>query len=228
MQGVIFVDPTLTGKVLCLRKSQTKFETNATLTLDIASTSSCPIRMFLNRPLIMLLEHLGAKDKTFIELQNDAIYSVECTRSSFQEASKLFQQHGFGSSFRLASLFNNLVTQLKVPDGSVSPRILQCDLITTSLAYAATHVLREIKFRGRIAVPGSFTLIGVSDEWGCLREGEIYATIQDERKGIHEAVEGRVLITRSPQIHPGDVQFVTAVRRPELAHLNNVVVFSCE
>jgi hypothetical protein len=228
MQGVIFVDPTLTGKVLCLRKSQTKFETNGTLTLDIASTSSRPIRMFLNRPLIMLLEHLGVEDKMFIELQNDAIRSVESTRSSFQEASKLFQQHGFGASFRLASLFNNLVNQLKLPDDYISPRILQCDLITTSLAYAATHVLRELKFRGRIAVPGSFTLIGVSDEWGCLREGEIYATIRDERNGIHQAVEGRVLITRSPQIHPGDVQFVTAVRRPELRHLNNVVVFSCE
>jgi hypothetical protein len=184
--------------------------------------------MFLNRPLIMLLEHLGVKDETFIGLQNDAIHSVESTRTSFQEASKLFQQHGFGSSFRLPSLFNNIVKQLKVPDDSISPHTLQCDLITTSLAYAATHVLREIKFRARIAVPGSYTLIGVSDEWGCLREGEIYATIQDERNGISEAVRGRVLITRSPQIHPGDVQFVRAVRRPELAHLNNVVVFSCE
>jgi hypothetical protein len=176
----------------------------------------------------MLLEHLGVEAKTFIGLQDDAICSVERSRSSFQEASKLFQQHGFGSSFRLASLFNNLFKQLKVPDDSISPRFLQCNMITTSLAYAATHVLREIKFRGRIAIPGSFTLIGVSDEWGCLREGEIYATIRDERNNIHQAVEGKVLITRSPQIHPGDVQFVTAVRHPKLSHLNNVVVFSCE
>ncbi|KAF8063609.1 RdRP-domain-containing protein [Lyophyllum atratum] len=227
-KGVIFVDPTLTGRVLCLRKSQTKFETDSTLTLDIASTSARPIRMFLNRPLIMLLEHLGVKDKAFIDLQNDAIHSVDCTRSSFKDASKLFQQHGLGTSFRLPSLFNNLVRQLKLPDDAVSPFILQCDLITTTMAYAATHVLREIKFRGRIAVPGSFTLIGVSDEWGCLREGEIYATIRDERNGLYKQVEGKVLITRSPQIHPGDVQFVTAVRRPELSHLSNVVVFSCE
>ena len=125
-------------------------------------------------------------------------------------------------------MFNNLVKQLKLPDDSISPHILQCDLITTSLTYATTHVLRELKFRGRIPVPGSFTLIGVSDEWGCLHEGEIYATIQDERNGIYQAIEGRVLITRSPQIHPGDVQFVMAVRRPELAHLKNVVVFSCK
>jgi hypothetical protein len=68
----------------------------------------------------------------------------------------------------------------------------------------------------------------VSDEWGCLKEGEIYATVHDARTSRYEAIEGQVLITRSPQIHVGDIQFVKAVRRPELAHLTNVVVFSCE
>ncbi|GLB43035.1 putative rdRP-domain-containing protein [Lyophyllum shimeji] len=227
-KGVIFQDPTLTGKVLCLRPSQTKFETDTTLTLDIASDSSRPIRMFLNRPLIMLLEHLGVKNETFIRLQQDAIDTVDYTRSSFREASKVLQQHGLGASFRLPSLLNNLVSQLKLEDDAVTPRILRCDLITNSLADSATHILRELKFRGRIPVPGSFTLIGVSDEWGCLRKGEIYATIRDERNDVHLPIEGEVLITRSPQIHPGDVRLVTAVRRPELAHLNNVVVFSCE
>ena len=54
-----------------MRKSQTKFETSA-LTLDIASHSGRPIRMFLNRPLIMLLEHLGVERETFISLQKNA------------------------------------------------------------------------------------------------------------------------------------------------------------
>jgi RNA-dependent RNA polymerase len=43
---------------------------------------------------------------------------------------------------------------------------------------------------------------------------------------MEQVIEGQVLITRSPQVHPGDVQLVTAVRRPELNHLKNVVVFS--
>ena len=115
---------------------------------------------------------------------------------------------------------------LDVGKGSGSKRIPH-GLIEQSLAFAVTHVLREIKFRGRIPLPGSFTLIGVSDEWNCLREGEIYATVVDERRGIRLNIEGKVLITRSRQIHPGDVQLVQAVRRPELAHLTNVVVFSC-
>lgn len=221
------MDPTLSGRVLCLRKSQTKFETTQ-LTLDIASHSGRPIRTFLNRPLIMLLEHLGVERKTFIALQNDAIEAVEKIRTSFLESSKLFQQHGLGASFRLPSLFNNFVKELKLDDRDVEQGVLKCDLLTTALAFAATHVLREIKFRARIPVPESYTLIGVSDEWGCLRKGEIYATVRDERNGVHLKIEGKVLITRSPQIHPGDVQFAKAVRPQELEHLNNVIVFSCE
>ncbi|PBK99199.1 hypothetical protein ARMGADRAFT_1025474 [Armillaria gallica] len=107
------------------------------------------------------------------------------------------------------------------------------DLITivkekTVIAYGATHILREIKHRARIRIPGSYTLIGVSDEWDCLEEGEVYITIVDPRTNERIAVNGRVLLTRSPQIHPGDVQFAKAVRRSKLKHLTNVVVFSCK
>jgi RNA-dependent RNA polymerase len=93
---------------------------------------------------------------------------------------------------------------------------------------ARAHALREIKHRAHIPVPDSCTLLGVSDEWDCLQEGEIYATIFDEQTGVSQYITGRVLLTRSPQIHPGDLQFATAVRRPELSHLKNVIVFSCK
>ncbi|OAX43638.1 hypothetical protein K503DRAFT_680643, partial [Rhizopogon vinicolor AM-OR11-026] len=102
------------------------------------------------------------------------------------------------------------------------------ELIESTLHCIETHILRELKYRAHIEVPGSYTLLGVSDEWQCLREGEIFATVYDERAGLHKAITGDVAITRSPQIHPGDMQVVTAVRRPELEHLKNVVVFSCE
>lgn len=34
------------------------------------------------------------------------------------------------------------------------------------------------------------------------------------------------MITRNPATHPGDVRIMVGVDRPELRHLNNVVVFS--
>lgn len=125
--------------------------------------------MFLNRPLIALLEFHGVPHDVFLSLQKDATDAVERARHSFTEASKLCLHHGLGSSFRLSSLFNNIVSQLRLDDTSL--RGLGCNLITKTVDYAATNVLRAIKYRARIPIHGSWTLLGVSDEWGCLREG---------------------------------------------------------
>ncbi|KAJ6501486.1 RdRP-domain-containing protein [Mycena vitilis] len=226
-KGVLVQDPRLPVETLCFRPSQTKFEVDVR-TLDIAATSSRPILAYLNRPLIALLEYHGTPHSAFMALQNSAIEEGQSIRNSLLQASKIFSQHGFGASFRLPSLFNNLYYQLKFEIGDWSnPEVFRHELIKTVLAYATTQILREIKHRAHIIIPGSYTLIGVADEWDCLEDGEVYATVMDDRTGVYMDITGRILITRSPQIHPGDVQFVTAVRRPELAHLVNVVVFSC-
>ena len=225
-KGVVVQDPTLEGKVIRLRPSQIKFDGRDNLTFDVQSTSSRPKLMFLNRPLIMLLEHLGVKRDVITDLQSTSIREVESIQTSLTQATKLFLQLNLGKSYHLPSLFYNISKYLKleIPD---HPDSLHHRLIEDALYCAATHALREIKYRAHILVPGSFTLIGVSDEYDCLAEGEIFATVYDESKATEQFIEGKVLITRSPQVHPGDVQLVTAVRRPELNHLKNVVVFSC-
>ncbi|KAJ7480104.1 RdRP-domain-containing protein [Mycena galericulata] len=228
-KGVLVQNPDLPADTLCFRPSQTKFEAVDIRTLDIAATSARPILLYLNRPLICLLEYHGTSADALMDLQQLAINEVQGIKDSLQQASKIMSQHGLGASFRLPSLFNNLYHLLSLEIGPWSdPQVLQHQLIKTALAYATTHILREIKHRAHIVVPDSYTLIGVSDEWDCLEEGEIYATIVDDRKELNLPVTGRVLITRSPQIHPGDIQFVEAVRRPQLEHLRNVVVFSCK
>ncbi|KII86358.1 hypothetical protein PLICRDRAFT_114791 [Plicaturopsis crispa FD-325 SS-3] len=174
------------------------------------------------------MDHLGSDESRIFQLQKTAIDDVQAIRSSYIAASQLFSDHGLGSSFRLPSLFKNLVKELELDAiNTSSAQRLHHDLLDTCLTYACTHVLREIKYRAHIPVPGSYTLIGVADEWDCLEEGEIFASVYDDRTDMDLPITGRVLITRSPQIHPGDLQMVTAVRRPELEHLKNVVVFSC-
>jgi RNA-dependent RNA polymerase len=228
-KGILFHDPRLEGDIICLRKSQEKFMAPNVRTLDIAGTSARPIPMFLNRPLIALLEHLGVDESVFLELQVGAITAVRNIKKSFGYASAMFSQHGLGSSFRLPSLMKNMTEIL----GIEVPPVAEDDLFHSSLTFGSIHLLREIKFRAHIRVEGSYTLIGVSDEWDCLEEGEIYAHVYDPRNGIDEPISGKLLITRSPQIHPGDAQYVHAIGtvRPEiqekLGHLKNVVVFSC-
>lgn len=195
--------------------------------LDISTTSARPIAVYLNRAMIALLEHHEVDVDYIFELQQTAIEEVQSIKDSLSFASALFNQHGLGASFKLPSLFSNIYNILNLDIHH--DHGLNHQLIITCLHYAIVHLLRDIKHRAHILVPGSYTLIGVSDEWDCLEEGEIYATVYDERRGIEDLpIVGDVLITRSPQIHPGDLQMVTAVRRPQLAHLRNVVVFSCK
>lgn len=231
-KGMVVQDPTIRGKLVRLRPSQTKF-ISENLTFDVQSTSARPKAMFLNRPLIVLMEFLGVNTQRIITLQNDSISRAQSVRSSSIDASKVIQQYGMGASFHLPSLFSNLSNILHLDVGNTEePREESSgwtsQLIENTLHCIETHILRELKYRAHIEVPGSYTLLGVSDEMGCLREGEIFATVFDERTGLHKHITGDVAITRSPQIHPGDMQLVTAVRRPELEHLKNVVVFSCE
>ena len=65
------------------------------------------------------------------------------------------------------------------------------------------------------------------DETGVLQEGEIYCAIHEEHGP--RLLTGEVVITRSPAMHPGDVQCVKAVDVPPdnpLKALHNLVAFS--
>ncbi|KAL6303669.1 RdRP-domain-containing protein [Sparassis latifolia] len=229
-KGVVVQDPSIPGRHLRLRPSQIKFDAPNNLTFDVQSTSLRPKAMFLNRPLIVLMEYCQVDSERIIQLQDDAIHRAQSVRSSFNDASKVLQQHGLGASFHLPSLFRNVSSILRLGMDGIEERDRRWDneLVESALHCAETHILRELKYRAHIEVPGSYTLLGVSDEWGCLREGEIYATVRDPKTGKLSPITGSVAITRSPQIHPGDLQVVEAVIRPELKHLTNVVVFSCE
>ena len=89
--------------------------------------------------------------------------------------------------------------------------------------------LRDIKYRGRIPVENGLTLMGVLDETKYLKEGEIFVAFDDDNGNSKFINNSRVLITRSPVHHPGDVQMVNAVSVPINSPLNllkNCVVFS--
>ena len=97
-------------------------------------------------------------------------------------------------------------------------------------------VLRELKHHARIPVPGpeSWTLVGVADIHGQLEEGEIFACIDSPNDSRLIYLEGPCLISRSPTIHPGDIQMVHAIGRPPAGSalasesLRNTVVFSIQ
>jgi RNA-dependent RNA polymerase len=101
-----------------------------------------------------------------------------------------------------------------------------------------------IKKKARILIPESCVLIGVIDDKGILEENEVFVSIRKDnfsersmkrkRSIIDSEIDlkgktltGKVLVTRNPCTHPGDLRLLTAVDKPGIcSDLINVVVFS--
>ena len=107
------------------------------------------------------------------------------------------EAYGLGSSYRLPSIMLSLY---KLGLQKVDDRFYH-----QSLEFAVYHVLRELKQHARIPIPGGWTLVGVADVHGFLREGEVFACFKDPNLGTTVYLKGPQLISRSPTIHPGDV-----------------------
>lgn len=223
-KGMISVDYMLSGYVMCLRPSMIKFEDPKTTAIEIARAFDRPMAYFLNRPLIMLLEGLGVPYTTFKKYQDMAVLATKDAAKSLKQAAALFERHGLGASYRLPSIMLSLEKLYisSLPNNQFYRKML---------AYAINHVLRDLKNHARIPIPGAWTLVGVADVHQYLKPDEIFACVRP-LNGKTIFLEGQVLISRSPTIHPGDVTIVNAIGSPPpgspFAHepLANSVVFS--
>ncbi|PCH33549.1 RdRP-domain-containing protein [Wolfiporia cocos MD-104 SS10] len=224
-KGMLSVDYRLRGREICIRNSMLKFDAPNSLEVEIAQSFDKPGKYFLNRPLIMLLEGLGVPADVFLMLQEQAVRETQAAMNSLETAARLLEAHGLGASFRLSS------TMLGLHKLGLAP-FLEDIFWRQMMDFAVNHVLRELKHHARIPVPGGWTLVGVADVHGWLQEGEIFACIDPQDHSGLIYLEGPTLISRSPTIHPGDVQVVHAIGRPppgspfERESLRNSVVFS--
>ena len=221
---MISIDHMLSGRAICLRPSMIKFEDPNTLEVEIASSFTQPSKYYLNRPLIMILESLGVPYSVFENLQNDAVDYVEQSTESLEASAKMFDQFGLGTSYRFTSILRSL-SKLGIDQLSDDGFYQQM------LEFGKHHILRDLKQHARIPVPNGYTLVGVADIDGYLEEKEVFVCIHPQN-GSKFYLDGPVLISRSPTIHPGDVQIVRAIGRPppgspfEKESLPNTVVFS--
>ncbi|KAG9002982.1 hypothetical protein FRB90_011273 [Tulasnella sp. 427] len=225
-KGVVSVDYKLKGKRLIrVRPSMDKFDAPHSLGIEISEAFNKPSRMYLNRPLIMLLDTLGVTHAAFIRLQDAALEDAKDALNHPDSSAMLMEQHGLGEAFELPGLLTRFrkygLQNLHERD----------PFFRKLLSFSLYHAQRELKYHARILVPGSWTVVGVADIHNQLEDGEIYACIH--RQGEErEYIEGPVLICRSPTVHPGDVQLVHAIGKPEtgspydIEKLENTVVFS--
>ncbi|KAH7107156.1 RdRP-domain-containing protein [Auriculariales sp. MPI-PUGE-AT-0066] len=234
-KGMIYVDPTLKGRVLCLRPSMNKFDAPDSLDIEIANIPRAST-MYLNRPLVMVLEDLNVHLSTFMTLQQNVMDETLQSTNNVGRFRMLLAQLKIGQRFNVHYVLGALkdlsfgFRDDCTPD---SPLLLDDYWFYGMIQSATWVVFRQIKYQARIRVPDSWTLVGVLDEHKMLGSGEVMVHIQDEDHPYGYFLKGPIMICRSPVVHPGDVQIVTAVVPEDgspldIEKLSNCVVFSAQ
>ncbi|THV87176.1 RNA-directed RNA polymerase [Aureobasidium pullulans] len=221
-KGVVSLDRRLGDEQFNIRPSMVKFSGSGSITLEVCGAAWRPYPMVLNRQFIKILEDLQVPIESFMRLQEQAVEKLRMMTTNTYNASFLLNDTQTSKAARLPSLIDMLADiGLDYHDDTFLRGVVEMAVITK---------LREIKYKGRIPVQNGVTLYGIMDETGYLKEGQIYVTTQsspDKPKKV--LTGGKVIITRSPALHPGDIRTVEAIDVPStspLDQLRNCVVFS--
>lgn len=218
---MISLDSTRAGNMLMLRESMVKFQGSDSHEIEVCGSGINPLPLYLNRQNIKLLEDLGVSPRSFLELQQEEIDRLRHALRSPLHAAEFVAEANIAKSTKLSWLIGIL--------GRLGLSFSNDDFLRQAIELTVLIKLHELKYRARIPVKDGVTLYGIMDETGFLKEDEIYCPIETEADGRRVLVRNNTVITRSPALHPGDIQLVNAVDVPEdcpLNSLHNCVVFS--
>ena len=218
-KGMISLDSRLTGELMCLRPSMIKFEGSSDSNLEICKGARL-IPLYLNQQYIKILEDLGVDVDVFQKLQKQDIDRLRKTASSPTDAAAFLHRDSVGRAAKLPYLLRKLQ--------SMGLSFHADKFLNNAVELRMLIRLREIKYRSRLWVEKGCLLYGIMDETKYLKEGQVFCTFQtnDLSKTV---LRGRIVVTRPPALHPGDIQTVEAVKAPPgspLEQLSNCIVFS--
>lgn len=221
-KGVIVVDRRSFRK-LALRSSMLKFDsTNCMLNITKWSESQ---PCYLNREIITLLSTLGVVDGAFLAMQEEQLQLLGRMLTNAKAALNVLESTGGGD---MKSFMAKMLLQGYEP--KKEPYLL------TMLQSHLENQISDLRSRCRIFVPKGRVLVGCLDESGTLEYGQVYARITmtktelecgnqaffqrvDETTSI---LRGKVVVTKNPCLHPGDVRVLEAVCNVRLQEDNLV------
>lgn len=166
----------------------------------------------MNDEVILLLTALGVQQAVFETKQNEYIEFVDAAARDSR------------SAFRFLACINAIELAEKcILNGIETVQNQLHKLITQE---RAKMLNKRSEYKSRILIPKSRLLFGVCDPYGILKEGQCYVNPTSDIDGVPHALTGTyVLVTRNPCLHPGDLQKLRVIDRPELAHLVDCIVF---
>lgn len=209
-KGVVAVDRNSFRK-LSLRSSMLKFESSNRM-LNVTKWSvSMPC--YLNREIVSLLSTLGVEDTVFEEMQHEQMRLLDKMLTNREAALEVLDMSGDHTK----NILIKMLLQGYEPD--VEP------YLSMMLQSHHENLLSDLKSRCRIFVPKGRVLIGCLDETGILNYGQVYvrvsmtkAELQSDDQSFFQKVDettsiviGKVVVTKNPCLHPGDIRVLEAV-----------------
>ncbi|KAI0450408.1 RNA dependent RNA polymerase-domain-containing protein [Xylaria acuta] len=221
-KGMLSLDDTLEGRVMCVRESMIKFQSRDRQNLEICDVANKPIPLVLNRQMIKILEDMKVPESWFFKGQNKEldrlrmITAITNNTVTFLRRQKTAEQMGF-------SQFIRRLQALKM-DYKKDPFL--CSIVEA----VVLREVRLLKHKSRIPVDQGLTLFGIMDEFEFLAEEEVFITFEKQEGAKYPNLHDKlVIVTRSPALHPGDIQIRRAIVPPRghpLCSLSNCIVFS--
>ncbi|XP_051136633.1 RNA-dependent RNA polymerase 2 [Andrographis paniculata] len=226
-KGVVAVDRQSYRK-LSLRSSMLKFESDNYMLNITKWTESQPC--YLNREIVTLLSTLGVEDSVFLAMQEEQLQLLCGMLTNKDAALNVLESTGGGE---MKSVLGRMLLQGYTPQKE--------PYLSTMLRSHLESQLSDLRGRCRIFVPKGRVLVGCLDEHRTLEYGQIYARVtmtKSEMKSSNKSffrkvdktsavVTGKVVVTKNPCLHPGDIRVLEAVFDEKLykANLVDCLVF---
>ena len=124
----------------------------------------------------MILDHLGVEHEVVVNAQHQVL--MEASRActiALASLARIVDEYGLGRPFKLHRLLLYLIK------GGLHYRDLFQDSRPVTKFFEKigdtilVHLKRDVKYRARIPIPNSYTLVGVADVHGYLKPGEVFS-----------------------------------------------------
>lgn len=148
------------------------------------------------------------------------------------------------SSIAYELLTEKLLPVFKLEKIALSMNMIEEEFFIKLIITCAFNMIRELidRTRIRIAKDKARNMFGIVDEYAVLDSGQVfiqysnirsnqlYKSKQEKQQANSQfnpttILQGKVVVTKNPCHHPGDLRVFQAVHHPQLAHLKDVIVF---
>jgi hypothetical protein len=174
--------------------------------------------------MIKILEDMGVSDDWFFQQQDRALSSLQLVTAHISNTISFLTRHHIATEVGLPQFIRRL--------DSMGIDYRNDRFIASVVEAAVLRELRLLKHKARIPVERGVTLFGIMDETGYLNAGEVYVAFDNAvfiENHWMDLDNRRMIVTRSPALHPGDIQLAINIIPPShhpLRALRNCIVFS--